>query len=79
MKAKIQKWGNSRAVRIPMVFATEGHFDLDAEVDMKLEHGELRIVPLHKKQTLRELLEGITPQNIHSETETGLVVGHEIW
>lgn len=79
MKTKIQKWGNSRAVRIPLSLATEGHFELGSDVEMKLKGGELIIIPIQKKRKLRELLAGVNRDNLHSETDTGGAVGGEIW
>ena len=80
MKAKIQKWGNSLAVRIPKSFAVETQMKQDAVVDLSLLNGDI-IVKLHKvkpKYTLEELLAGITDENIHPETDWGEPVGKEI-
>ena len=80
MKAKIQKWGNSLAVRIPKSFAVETQMKQDSVVDLSLFNGDI-IVKLHKvktKYTLEELLAGITDENIHPETDWGEPVGKEI-
>lgn len=81
MKAKIQKWGNSLAVRIPKSFAVETNMMQDAIVDLSLLDGQI-VVKLHKehpKYTLEELLDGITDENIHPETDWGKPVGNEVW
>jgi antitoxin MazE len=80
MKVKIQKWGNSLAVRIPKSFAVETQMKQDAIVDLSLLNGDI-VVKLHKekpKYTLDDLLAGITDENIHAETDWGRPVGKEI-
>ena len=80
MRAQVQKWGNSLAVRIPKAFATELGLELDANVELSLEEGKLVIRPAIEKQyQLSELLQGITQQNVHSETDFGRPVGGEVW
>ena len=80
MKVKIQKWGNSLAVRIPKAFAVQTQIEQDSIVDMSLVNGGIVVKP-HKerpKYTLKELLDGITEENIHAETEWGDAVGKEV-
>ena len=80
MKAKIQKWGNSLAVRIPRSFAIETQMKQDVEVDMSLRNGDI-VVRLHKekpKYTLEGLLSQITDESIHAETDWGRPVGKEV-
>ena len=80
MKTRIQKWGNSLALRIPKSFAAEMHLEQGALVDVSLHDGQLLVTPLHPPAvTLEELLEGITPQNLHDEVDTGPAVGNEEW
>src|SRR4030067_1289 len=43
MKARVQKWGNSLAVRIPKPFADEMGIGDNAPVEMSLEEGALVI------------------------------------
>ena len=80
MKARIQKWGNSLALRIPKSFAAESQLEQGMLVDMSLHEGKLVVTPLRPPAlTLEELLQGITPQNLHHEVDTGPVVGNEAW
>jgi antitoxin MazE len=80
MKTRIQKWGNSLALRIPRPFAEESNLHEDAAVDISVRNGKLVVVPLREHDfTLEQLVEQITPQNRHSEIETGEAVGSEIW
>ena len=80
MRVRVQKWGNSLALRIPKSFATETALDSGAEVDLSLENGRLVITPLQESELqLSDLLAQITPENLHTEIETGPSVGSEAW
>ena len=80
MKTRIQKWGNSLALRIPKSFAAESHLEQGMLVDVSLLDGKLLVTPLRPPAvTLEALLAGITPQNLHHEVDTGPAVGHEAW
>jgi antitoxin MazE len=80
MKARVQKWGNSLALRIPRSFAAEARIQQDAEVDLSLEEGRLVITPVAPpKQTLEQLLEQVTEHNLHQEVEAGPGIGRELW
>ena len=49
-------------------------------VDVSLHDGKLLVTPLRPPAvTLEELLQGITPQNLHHEVDTGPAVGNEAW
>ena len=80
MKSRIQKWGNSLALRIPKSFAQEIGLDRDVPVDMSLEDGRLIVAPVTEPpMTLERLLEQITEDNIHREVDTGPAIGEEVW
>ncbi|MBI2263964.1 MAG: AbrB/MazE/SpoVT family DNA-binding domain-containing protein [Armatimonadetes bacterium] len=80
MKTRVQKWGNSLALRIPKFFAAEVGLQQDSPVDMSLVGGKLVVVPTVKpKLTLRQLLAQVTEDNLHNEVETGPPVGSEAW
>jgi antitoxin MazE len=80
MKTRIQKWGNSLALRIPKSFAAESHLEQGMLVDVSLHDGNLLVTPLRPPTvTLEALLQGITPQNLHHEVDTGPAVGNEAW
>ena len=80
MQARIQKWGNSLAVRIPKTLATEAHLAQEAVVELAVAKGKLIIAPIKKqKYKLEELVSGITDENIHKEDIRGPVVGREVW
>lgn len=80
MKTKVQKWGNSLAVRIPKPFAEEIGLRPDSAVEVSLERGKLVVSPTKTFSiTLEELLEGITSANVHREVRSGAPVGNEAW
>ena len=80
MKSRIQKWGNSLALRIPKSFAKEIGLDRDVPVNVSLEDGRLIVAPIAEPPlTLELLLAQITEDNIHSEVDTGPAVGEEVW
>ncbi len=80
MLAKIQKWGNSLALRIPKAFAEEAGLDSESPVEIKIVDGQLHIVPVHEPgYELEDLLAGITTDNLHDEVDTGNASGNEVW
>ncbi len=80
MLVKIQKWGNSLALRIPVAFARETDIGAGVEVDLSLEEGRLVITPMPPdRYDLAELLGDITPENIHPEIPTSGPLGNEAW
>ena len=76
MKNRVQKWGNSLAIRIPKSFAAELGWDVDAPVEMSLDDGTL-VVKTDRRRIwdLESLLGGVTSENVHSawEEEEGTV------
>lgn len=80
MKARVQKWGNSLALRIPKSFANEAGLGEDSAVDLKILDGKIVIKPMvDEALCLDELLRGVTEENIHREWDTGPAVGKEVW
>ena len=80
MKTRIQKWGNSLAVRIPRPYAEESQLREDSPVDVSVRNGKLVVAPLVEPAlSLEELVERITPKNQHHEVESGGPLGNEIW
>ena len=79
MRARVQKWGNSLAVRIPSAFAHEVRVDENSNVELSVRNGQLIITPLLAEDSLEHLLAGITDENLHGEFETGPAVGNEGW
>jgi antitoxin MazE len=80
MRLKVQKWGNSLALRIPKALAIEANVASGSTVEMSLTNGELKIKPIEDQEyTLEGLLSGITAENIHEEVSTCIPQGKESW
>jgi antitoxin MazE len=80
MRTRVQKWGNSLALRIPKSFADEVGLRKETSVEVSLSEGKLVITPIAKPElNLNQLLAKITRDNLHHEVDTGPAVGNEIW
>jgi antitoxin MazE len=80
MQTMIQQWGNSLALRIPKAFAQQAKVKKGSRVRFTVEKNRLVVEPVAKtKITLASLLAGVTPENIHPETDWGKPMGREIW
>ena len=79
VQARIQKWGNSLAIRIPKPFALEVGLEQNSLVAVSISEGKLVLEPVKPVYSLKELLAQITQDNLHQEIETGSVVGSEVW
>jgi antitoxin MazE len=77
MVTKIQKWGNSLAVRLPKALLENSGFFQDAPVKIELAPDGILIRPSKKESTLSILLSKVTPKNIHGEVDWGIDVGRE--
>jgi antitoxin MazE len=80
MKTKIQRWGNSLAVRIPKALAQETTLDEGDEVNVRAE--EDRIVVERRqpgKYRLSDLMAGVTKANRHEAADFGKPQGREVW
>ena len=80
MKTRVQKWGNSLALRIPKSFAEEVGLRANGAVDLSLIAGTLVVQPVAPQPvSLAELLRNVTKANIPGEWVTGPAVGKEVW
>ncbi|MEW6339053.1 MAG: AbrB/MazE/SpoVT family DNA-binding domain-containing protein [Acidobacteriota bacterium] len=80
MESRIQKWGNSLAVRIPKPYASEVGVLEDAAVVLRVSEGALVITPASRHvYRLDELLASVRPSNLHSEQLAGAPRGKGVW
>ena len=80
MRTRVQRWGNSLAVRIPKAVAAAASVDQNILVELTVADGVLMIRPvLDETVTLESLLAKITDDNLHGEVETGPRQGNEAW
>ena len=80
MRARVRKWGNSPAVRIPAAVMRTVRLELDEVVEVREEAGRIVIEPVRRKSyDLDELLRGITSKNQPELVDFGPPSGKEIW
>jgi antitoxin MazE len=74
MKTRVQKWGNSLAVRIPKSFAEDLDWEEGAPVEMTLDESALIIRSDRERSwDLAALLDRVTDDNIHPAWETEIL------
>ncbi|MBN1967565.1 MAG: AbrB/MazE/SpoVT family DNA-binding domain-containing protein [Anaerolineae bacterium] len=80
MITRIQKWGNSLALRIPKPFADAAGLDQNSPVEITFADGKIVVSPVSEPAySLEGLLSQVTDDNLHGETDTGVPVGRESW
>jgi antitoxin MazE len=80
MRAHVRKWGNSLALRIPRTFAADANLEDGTAVELTVADGRLVAAPVRPHgPSLRRLLAGVRPGNLHEETTWGARVGKESW
>ena len=77
--AKVQKWGNSLAVRIPRAAVEQAALKEGSPVDVIVENGDVIVRPRRRKRyRLQELLKECKPSQLHGETDWGAPMGREV-
>ncbi len=85
MTTKVQKWGNSLAMRLPKELADNFNLRAGSEVTFVTTRGSdsFSVQPKIKikipKYTLEDLVKGITKKNRHKEFDWGKPMGKEVW
>ena len=70
MLTKVQKWGNSLALRIPKAFAIDAHLENDTVVEVSMVQGQIVVKPVAAPEwTLEKLLAGVNRRNLHHEID----------
>ena len=77
MYTRIQKWGNSFGIRIPIQFAEQLKLHANTPVTLEIEGDRIIIQP--PKYDLKQMLDQITPENLHGEHLEDLPQGNEEW
>jgi antitoxin MazE len=79
VQARVKRWGNSLALRIPKAFVEQTQMRDDSVVDLTLEGEAIVVRPVKRnRRSLDELLAGITDDNLHDEVDFGPPVGKEM-
>ena len=80
MRTRVQRWGNSLAVRIPKSFAEEVGLQDDSPVNLRLSQGRLVLeLSAPRPPRLEDLLSRVRKSNLHAEFDTGPAQGREAW
>jgi antitoxin MazE len=80
MRVRVEQWGDSLAVRIPLSLAAEAALQIGSEVDVSVAAGRLVTSPVDvPAMRLDDLLVQITTDNLHTEIDTGSSIGREAW
>ena len=80
METRVQKWGNSLALRIPKPLANQIGLEPNSPVELTLRGSKLVIEPRSADDmNLDDLLARVTKDNIHGEVDTGPPTGREVW
>ena len=76
-QSTVAKWGASLAVRIPKAIAEQWGVREGSAVEL-VSRGE-QVVMRKKKYDLTEMLAKVSPENLHSEVDSGPPAGREEW
>jgi len=80
MRVRVQKWGNSLALRIPKPFAEDAEVEEGVVLDLAVSRGKLVASPVRRKKfSLKQLLSKVSKKNLHGEEDFGPPVGREVW
>jgi antitoxin MazE len=79
MLSKTAKWGNSIGIRIPRSLAKKIGIGVNSAIEIDEADNGVIIRPIDKMDySLKDLVRGITPQNLHDEVDFGYPVGKEL-
>jgi antitoxin MazE len=78
MQTRVQRWGNSLALRIPKPFADDLGLADNGAVELTVADGRLIVAPAPCPK-LADLIAGITKDNRHGVEDWGERMGKEVW
>ena len=79
MQIQLARWGNSLGVRIPKAYASLFGLAPGDVVEVTPAPTGLLIEKPRKRYELKDLLAGVTKDNIHGEVDWGEPQGREAW
>jgi antitoxin MazE len=80
MHVRVQKWGNSLAVRIPKPLAEDAEVKKGTVLNLAVSEGKVVATPVQKRKlSLKQLLEKVNKKNLHGEIDFGPSMGRETW
>lgn len=79
MITRMQRWGNSFAVRLPKSVVRDSGLAEGAALEVEVVDHDIRLRPAVKRvYVLEDLLAGVKRSNLHSEADFGAPRGREI-
>jgi antitoxin MazE len=82
MLTKVQKWGNSQGIRVPLKLLDEIKIAVGDEVDVAVQEGRIVVSPSQRirgKYRLEDLLAQMPKDYEPSEEDWGSPAGREDW
>ncbi len=79
MYTRVQKWGNSKAVRLPKHIAEEAGIKENDRVELYFHEGNIAIVPVKKHVKLEDRVAEYEGRYRPGEWDTAKPQGDEIW
>lgn len=81
VRRRVQRWGNSLAVRLPAEVAAACALREGSPVEVRHDGEGVRIVPVGQRRRYRldDLVRRITRTNRHSPVDWGVPAGNEVW
>ena len=79
MYTTIQKWGNSKAIRLPKAVLEKAGLDENDSVELTVSEGNIIIAPINRHLSLRERLADYNGSYEPKEWDTGKPDGKELW
>jgi len=72
MQTRVVKWGNSLGLRLPQAIASHFALQPGSEVLLRIKEGRIVVEPLGEAvYDLDHLVDAITPDNTHGESDWG--------
>ena len=69
---RVQKWGNSLAVRIPKPLAEDAEVKEGTVLNLAVSDGKIVATPIAKRKlSLKQMLAKVTRKNLHAEVDSG--------
>ena len=80
MSVTLHRWGNSVRLRLPKPLLEQLGLKEVSEVDVRIGGNRIVVEPTRRRRnTMAELLKGMTPDNRPAEGDWGPPVGREVW
>ncbi len=77
---RVQQWVNNLVTCIPKAIFRQLRLEQNTSLEETIVDGKLSIEVVHVPvYDLEKLLEGVTPDNLYEEIDTGHPLGKEIW